>query len=302
MAEFSESGDFYYKELKNRVTPEYLKKTTIDIIASYKRKDFRRLRYYLPGDESSHDISAQKLFSLAVRRFHPDRYVFIHKKADELMEKSDSEGLARLAALYLPSGSPGESQAEPVVFEESFSYSASDFGYAEQAASDIKDDDLYFEEDEEDDGISFFEALHRYFVGGLDIDLSDADLLNLDGEIDLSDYGINSLEGLEKCPYISALNLSGNGIIRTGPIAELIELESLYISDNRIENIDPLGGLKNLKELDISFNMIEDISVLENMPFLEYVSIIGNPVTDYGPVRRLMERGVLVVVEDGLLS
>ena len=149
--------------------------------------------------------------------------------------------------------------------------------------------------EEADDGEGFVEAVNGLLFGNLDFKVDGNDLAGLEGELDLSDFEIADLDGVEYCVNITVLNLSGNNLRRIGPLALLRRLASLFLADNAIENIDCLCELSSLRELDISFNRIEDISVLETLEGLVYVNILGNPLADTRTVERLMKRGVIVI-------
>jgi len=183
-----------------------------------------------------------------------------------------------------------------VEHREEYAFDGSDFGYGEK---DLFEDDEYGETvlDFQEENGGFLDAVRKMIFGGLENDFSESDLYKIDGKLDLSDYDISDLSGIENCVYLEELNLSDNGIEKIGRMSALAELKTLYISGNRIENIDVLGGLAKLKEVDISFNNVSDISALENLPELEYVNIIGNPIRDYSVIGRLIDRGVIVVFE-----
>ena len=148
----------------------------------------------------------------------------------------------------------------------------------------------------------FMEAVHRLFAGGLEVIITASDLVNLEGALDLSDYDIGDLEGVQHCLYINELNLSNNRIEKIGHLAPLVELCYLFLSNNLIESIAPLEDLVHLKELDLSFNNISDISVLEKLGELEYVNLLGNPIRDYSIVDRLMKKGIIVIFEGKILA
>jgi Leucine-rich repeat (LRR) protein len=291
-----------YKRIKKDLTPDHLKRITVDIIESYKNRDFAHLKKYISVLGLDAGTQSAKLFSLLVMRFHPDRLTFIQKQADELFEKSDLDGLAGLHDGYffdIASARPVPDLHVDV--DEKYAFDEDDFAYHEEEVADNEEPaetDLDFGEEKH----GFMEAVHRLFAGGLEVIITAADLLNLEGALDLSDYDIEDLDGAEHCLYINELNLSNNRIEKIGHLAPLVDLFYLFLSNNLIESIAPLEELVHLKELDLSFNNISDISVLEKLGELEYVNLLGNPVRDYSVVERLMKKGIIVIFDGKMLK
>jgi len=291
-----------YNRIKKDLTPDLLKRITVDIIESYQNRDFAHLKKYIsvlgldPGTQSA------KLFSLLVMKFHPDRLTFIQKQADELFEKKDADGLTGLHDSYFFKIAKVRPVPDLTVdVDEKYAFDEDDYAYHEEEAADMEERaDLDLDSGEEEHG--FMEAVHRLFAGGLDVTITAADLMNLEGALDLSDYDIGDLEGVGHCLYINELNLSNNRIEKIGHLAPLVDLYFLFLSNNQIENIAPLEGMVHLRELDLSFNNISDISVLEKLDELEYVNLLGNPVREYSIVDRLMKKGVIVIFEGKILT
>ena len=286
-----------YKEINEKVTVDNLKKISIDIIASYKNKKYQRLKKYASILRADTHANVSKLFLLLIKQYHPDKRSSILKLADELYKTDDYENIKRLHSKYFFTIETEESVSEmDIGFEEEYRFDKSEFGYRKK---NIFDDDTFgetnleFDETETD----FIDAVNKMFFGGLDYTITKSDLKNLDGELDLSDYDISDLNGIEYCIYVHELNLSNNRIDKTGQLSHLIHLQSLYLSNNVIENIEPLVSLIRLRELDISFNNIMDISVLTGLEELEYVNIIGNPIQDYSIIHSLIDKGVIVIFE-----
>ena len=120
--------------------------------------------------------------------------------------------------------------------------------------------------------------MKRELFGNVDLYPDAADLAKLEGELDLSDYDLSDLEGIEHCRSLTVLNLSRNNIDNVFPLKDLIKLEALDLAENDLEDADALGDLTNLKELDLSANDIDDVAFLDRLPFLKYVDLTGNPV------------------------
>lgn len=293
----SETIDEIYGRIKENLTSAHLKKISIDIINSYKNRDFRQLKKYGAVLNIEPSISSASLFVKLIKQFHPDKLLYFRKRAEEIYQSKDPAGMADFYGTFffkIEFARPVPDR--DIEFEAEFKYDEEDFGYREKS---VDDDDNFGESslDFGDDPNGFMDALNRMVFGGLDDTVTEYDLKNLDGSLDLSDYDICDLTGVEKCVYLNELNLSDNNIEKIGKLSALIKLKSLFLSNNQIEDINVLENLISLTELDISFNNITDISVLEKLPDLEYVNIMGNPVKDYSVVNTLVQNGVLVVFE-----
>lgn len=293
-----------YQELKKKISPARLKEISVDIINKYREKDRAGLAFYaglLSMETSGADDS--RIFARIIQNYHPDKHSAIIKEIEGHFANKKIEELVRMKNAFL-----FDRMVQTTVFrhdvvdenEDTYSYSDEDFGY------DIKEDyDEIIEEEEEDaddaDELTedieygFIEAMNRLVFGALNLAVTIDELHDLDGELDLSDYDIYDLKGVEHCMNINSLNLSGNCIRKIDPLSRLVRLESLFLANNSIENVDCLSGLANLKELDISNNEIEDVAVLDKLESLLYVNLIGNPIRDTEIIRKLSDKGILVV-------
>ncbi|MEA1993224.1 MAG: leucine-rich repeat domain-containing protein [Euryarchaeota archaeon] len=130
-------------------------------------------------------------------------------------------------------------------------------------------------------------------------------------ELDLSNRGIESIEGLENCKNLYNLNLSnnniksitplstlkslrvldlsGNEITDISPLSPLTNLEFLYLGGNGISNIEPLSTLKNLRGLYLVYNTIGSIRPLSELTKLTELDLAKNKVTDILPLMKLTE-------------
>jgi len=289
------------RELREGVTRDRLKELSVDIIDRYKRKDLDGLRRYAALiDIVDSSLAAGRLFAAVIQRFHPDKIAVLRRELDTMAAAGDTAGLERMREIYLSDNAIPRAPDQEFEYEEEFSYEDDEFGYTERSEFDDNEPQASeFEEEyaeaESSEGYGFVEAVNGLLFGNLDFSVDDNDLAGLEGELDLSDFEITDLDGVEYCVNVTMLNLSGNLLRRIGPLALLRRLTSLFLADNAIENIDCLGELSGLRELDISFNRIEDISVLEGMETLVYVNVLGNPLADMSTVERLMKRGVIVI-------
>ena len=290
-----------YKELKNGITTDRLKTISATVIECYRKKDRGSLKWYACICDIDHgSMSINQLFARVIQVYHPDKYSSIHHEIDAQYHKGNTDALTRIKYLYLFKDTERKEYAEHIDIDEFYAYDESEFAYSEKEM--YEDLYQYAEEAEEspEDGFTtgeygFIEAIQSAMFGNLDILISRFDLSHIEGQIDLSDYDIVDLKGLEKCVNISSLNISGNRIEKIIQLASLGRLEYLYMAFNQVSNIYPLSGLEFLRELDISFNDIEDISVLLELPSLEYVNLIGNPVKTRDVIDVLAEKGVIVI-------
>lgn len=88
-------------------------------------------------------------------------------------------------------------------------------------------------------------------------------------ELQASNLGITRLDGLEHCPNLTVLNVSGNAIQSITPITTLFNLTVLDVSNNAIANIQPISGLF----------------------FLDVLNLAGNPVQDWRPLQAVVDNG-----------
>ena len=112
--------------------------------------------------------------------------------------------------------------------------------------------------------------------------------------LDLRSNDLTSLQSevFDKNTKLTQLYLHGNDLtgLPSGVFDELTELTLLYIYQNGLARL-PSGVFdKNTKlaDLKLKFNKIKDVSALENLTSLTTLSIRANPISDYGPIRRLI--------------
>ncbi|HPB80515.1 MAG TPA: hypothetical protein PK200_00625 [Spirochaetota bacterium] len=288
-----------YEELKKNLHQERLKDISADIISRYKKRDIDALSWYGTILEIPADTGINKLFAALIQTYHPDKFSKIRREMENLFANGNTQGLLKMKERYIFSERKIIPTADFSVFsEESYDFGEDDFGYGEEMVDSLYD----FEEPEDaseeyvyEEEFGFIEALNLLLFGNLSFVLTSDDMQHLQGEINLSDYDIEELNGIEHCINVISFNLSCNHIRKLHYLAYLTKLESLFLSENLLENINDLGELVNLRELDISYNEIEDISVLLRLNSLEYVNIMGNLVRDMAVIEELTERGVIVI-------
>lgn len=121
---------------------------------------------------------------------------------------------------------------------------------------------------------SFLSAMKRRVYGNINVDIPIYLLEDLE-EIEMVDYDLESLDGIEACRYLKAADMSNNNLTDLSELGYLRQVERLYLANNHIEMIDSLGKLLVLKVLDISYNDVDDLSPLFDLNHLSYLNVIG---------------------------
>ncbi|MCU0844983.1 MAG: leucine-rich repeat domain-containing protein [Spirochaetes bacterium] len=217
-----------YRQLAGGVTRERLKELSVDIIDRYKRKDLDGLRRYaalINGGDGGLDTG--RLFAAVIQRYHPDKIAMVRREMESLRAAGDLDGLAKMREIYLTEVRPVHiDRFGDFEYEEEFSFESDEFGYTEKseydedAPSDYEYEDT-LDEAENGEGYGFIEAVNGLLFGNLDFRVDGNDLSGLEGELDLSDFEIADLAGIEYCVNITVLNLSANNLRHIGPLALL---------------------------------------------------------------------------------
>jgi hypothetical protein len=284
-------------ELKQKhLVEERLKAIAAQLIAAHRCQNHALLVPY--ARQAGLAVEAQAphhLFMKAIQVFHPDRLTVVWGRVERAVQTSDQVSLNELTRLleYHPDRTARpRPEADFEDEEEEYGFDPGDFGF--DPNTDFEDE---FAEDKDwdEDAGTFYSAVKCELFGNLELYPDAADLAKLEGELDLSDYDLHDLEGIEFCQGLMAINLSRNNIDNIFPLSALTKLEVLDLAENDLEDADALGGLSNLKELDLSANEIDDIAFLDRLPRLQYVDLTGNPVRNKAVIERLEDRGVIVI-------
>jgi len=102
--------------------------------------------------------------------------------------------------------------------------------------------------------------------------------------LQVTNEGIDKINGLEQCSNLRFLNLGSNRITDISPLADLMNLKVLQLDSNRITDISPLANLTGLTSLLITNNQITDITPLANLTNLTMLWLNNNRVTDILPL------------------
>ena len=80
--------------------------------------------------------------------------------------------------------------------------------------------------------------------------------------LNLNNYGLKNLNGIENVRYVEKLGLSGNPITDITGIVHLKSLTSLDLSDTLVKNFGPLKALPNLRKLYLMNVRLDNVDAL----------------------------------------
>ena len=98
-------------------------------------------------------------------------------------------------------------------------------------------------------------------------------------KLDLSNNGIQSIEGIENFKNLKSLNLVYNQISDLSPLAKLTNLTKLYLAYNNISDISALASLPELTDLTLEKNQVSDLTPLAGLTNLTQIDTRNQPVT-----------------------
>ncbi len=300
-------------QLIQAYTQENLNEITTRIIAFNKQKNHHALRSLgkIVNDFTPFDVqNEQKLFARLIMLYHPDKLkeyqqtILGAQQAQTLQEMmhivSVSESLPQLEQTE---GRAGLMDPEDFEKEYGWNYAPSESDYYMADPEDETVDYLFDEENPEMNGFgeqaaplpegSFIAAVKQKIYGPMQVHFPFHLLEDME-EIEMADYGIEYLDGIEYCTYVKILDLSLNALFDIHKIQHCCYIQELYLSDNDIYNIDALANLQDLHNLDVANNRISDISALYHLPCLKFVNLLNNPVSQ-AQIDYLQGKGVVVV-------
>jgi len=286
-----------YRDLLTAYTPENLGAISGRIIGMFREHRYDGLRYmqkvvneYTPCMEEK----INKVFSRLIMLYHPDRLSQTLAKLHEAFGRGDFEELYTMShILHIQHLEPEQVTVSAVITEEDL---AEEFGWDQgmDGFSYFTGEEGYEEEEDEEIQLhSFLLALKRRVYGNLNVDFPMYLLEDLE-EIDMADYELESLEGIEACRYARVVDLSNNNLTDISELQELHQIERLYLSNNHIGMIDVLSNLIVLQELDLSYNDVDDLSPLFELSHLNYLNVMGNRIPAW-QLEQLEAAGVAVV-------
>ena len=290
-------------ELYSRLSSAYslgnLNNLSSGIISLYRSGDAGKLRRIhacmYNGDQGGDQLS--RIFSRIIMVYHPDRQEQITKQLEGFYTSGDLDGMRKMDHILdvqMIDLTPVETDRNTDIdfdYEDIWDDSAGGYSFI--------DDDEVPERDEYDymqDAImnyDFLTAVKRKVYGYLNVDFPVHLLADME-IIEMAEYEIENLDGVEFCTYARIIDLAGNNLTEVTQLALLMRLEEVYLQNNQIGYLDGLNELPYLRVLDISFNDVDDISPLFELDTLEFLNIMGNRVPDW-QLETLSKRGVIIV-------
>jgi len=288
-----------YSSLKKAYTADNLGRISGRIIDMFRDHKFDALRTvqkvvneYTPCEEEK----INKVFARLIMIYHPDRLSQSLNQLEQAYQQGDFEELYTMShILNVQNLEPEQVTVSSIITDEDL---AEEFGWDDDADgfSYFMDQDSYVEEEEDDldyTNRSFLTALKRRVYGNLNVDFPMYLLEDLE-EIEMADYEIEFLDGIEACRYVRVVDLSNNNLTDLSDMRDLHQVERLYVANNHIGLIDPLSNLTVLQVLDISFNDVDDLSPLFELSHLSYLNVMGNRIPAW-QLEKLQLKGVTII-------
>lgn len=106
-------------------------------------------------------------------------------------------------------------------------------------------------------------------------------------ELDASEAGVTSLQGIQNLVNLRVLDVTGNAISDLRPLSGLEILQVLFISSSGLTTLDGIQSLESLTFLDAHDNAIADLAPLARLTGLQFLDLTGNGIGDVGPLAGL---------------
>jgi Leucine-rich repeat (LRR) protein len=293
-----------YDQLKQAYRAENLNKISLTLIALYSEKDFDSLRQIaeIIGDLVEIAIAPNgKGFTKFMMLYHPDRGEYYRNEIEQSFLRKDYDRLLSYAHILrlneIEEIAAAIDSYEDIDYSPVFSWDINEDGYS--VVDDPDEPILHRTRDRKPEGtrnLSFYEAVQIRMYGNTHIEFPSYYLEDLD-ELELSQSGINDLEGVQFCSHTIILDLSENCIDDLSLLWNLSQLEELNLEGNRISMIDDLANLQNLRSLNLANNCIDDLSPLYTLNSLKYLDVSGNSVHP-DQLMELKELGITVISTD----
>ncbi len=305
---------FTIDQIRDAYSHENLNWLTSKILQFYKEKRFghlRKMESLVNNFFSFYEEKNNRVFNRLVMLYHPDKQKQIQQALSKITAATSNDGLDQYAHIIpmlslvknLENDKSGFTTPEEFEAEYGWNYQPGYGIFADESREtehvsylyDEENPDDYYGYGEEEFAFEpdFISAVKRKIYGPVAINFPIHQLEDLE-EIEMAEYEIGDLTGIEYCRYVQVLDLSFNAIEDIAPLAALEHLKELNLCSNSIGLIDSLAALDNLQILDISDNEISDISPLFHLLSLEFVNLMGNPVPAW-QIEKLKERGVVVI-------
>ncbi len=119
-------------------------------------------------------------------------------------------------------------------------------------------------------------------------------------ELDLSERGIEKLDGIEVFRNLRILNLENNPLQVISPLSQLDKLQELNLSNTAITDFRILGKLRKLQNLNLSENDIFDISPLKSLKNLIHIDLSLNKIEEISSLSQLTDLRELNLRENAI--
>ncbi len=285
---YTSTNQDLHKRLQEAYTEINLNRITTNIIALYKNREYDYIRSIVRVLSEYGIIENQKInkcFNRLVMLYHPDRVKYYQNEINNCVQSGDQLRLQKLTHIF--------SVLDMEVSLDNKNLEDLDCDYSPEYAWDYYETGFEYFYDDADAGCStaandfydnnlfdssFISAIKRKIYGCIHIDFPVYMLDDIE-ELEMAEYELETLDGIEYCRFLRVLNLSGNLLTDISDLCALKNLRELDISYNQIGYIDALSFLKYLVHLDISNNFIDDLTPLYHLQYLHSVDISGNPVS-----------------------
>ncbi len=289
-----------HTKLKEAYSNQNLNKITVTLINLHKDQQYGALHQIAEMISESVAIIIDpeaKYFSKLMMLYHPDRGDFHRNEIEKLAVNNNHDGLLGYAHILMLGHI--EEIATTLASYEDIDYSpVYEWDMNLDGFTVINDKEPHTEKKytfrTHKRNYTFYDAIKIRQFGKTTIGFPTHYLEDMD-EFELSQSGINDLDGIQYCIHATAMDLSGNAISDISLLWGLTLLEELNLADNKIEEIETLANLRNLRTLDLSNNAVKDISVLLHLNKLAFVELTGSKVSQ-AQIRELEESGVTMVV------
>jgi hypothetical protein len=293
-----EIGDLY-TNLQQAYTAENLhliSSRIIDLFRAHRYDALRAVQKVVNEYTPCREEKINRVFSRLIMLYHPDRLKQSQHQLEQAYGEGDFETLYTMShILTVQNLEPDQVTVSSILTEEDlaeeFGWDAQDDGYS--YFRDYQEEDPELEDEMGYTSRSFLTALKRRVYGNMNVDFPMYLLEDLE-EIEMADYEIESLDGIESCRYARVVDLTNNNLTDLSELGQLRQVERLYLANNHIGLVDPLSNLTVLQVLDISFNDVDDLSPLFELSHLSYLNVIGNRIPSW-QLEQLREQGVTVL-------
>lgn len=288
-----------YTNLKKAYTTDNLGLISgriIDMFRDHKYDALRAVQKVVNEYTPCAEEKINRVFSRLIMIYHPDRLSQSLQQLEQAYQRGDFEELFAMShILNVQNLEPEHVTVSSIITEEDL---AEEFGWDDSTDgfSYFMDQDSYEEEEVNDfdyTNRSFLTALKRRVYGNLNVDFPMYLLEDLE-EIEMADYEIEYLDGIDACRHVRVVDLSNNNLTDVTDLKDLHQLERLYLSNNHISLIDSLSNLTVLQVLDISYNDVDDLSPLFELSHLSYINVMGNRIPAWH-LEKLQLKGVTII-------